>query len=86
MSKRSDERRCKTCNKLLLDEKLPICQRCSLNGRNYVFNGLKIAGGAFAAVFFAKATVNSVPSETEEKIKDKKKKNVDDEEEDEEEE
>lgn len=30
------ERKCKTCGKRLLDEKLPICLRCRLNGRNVV--------------------------------------------------
>lgn len=28
------ERRCKSCEKLLLDEKLPFCKRCALAGRN----------------------------------------------------
>ena len=41
----SDEkqRRCLTCKKLLLeDEKMPICLRCRLQGRNYAGNGVQI--------------------------------------------
>ncbi|MFG6358765.1 MAG: hypothetical protein K1W26_18385 [Acetatifactor sp.] len=34
MSKDEKERRCKFCGKLLLDEKLPFCRRCFLEGRN----------------------------------------------------
>ena len=34
MSSENTERRCKSCNKLLLDEKLPFCPRCMLEGRN----------------------------------------------------
>lgn len=34
MSKDKKERRCMTCGKLLLDEKLPLCRRCVLKGRS----------------------------------------------------
>lgn len=36
MSNENTDRRCKSCNKLLLDEKLPFCPRCMLEGRNKV--------------------------------------------------
>lgn len=36
MSNEKKERRCKSCGKLLLDEKLPFCRRCVLEGRNTV--------------------------------------------------
>ena len=53
MSNEEKERRCKSCGKLLLDEKLPYCRRCVLERRN---KGAKIGGlamtvlGAFALV------------------------------------
>ncbi len=34
MSNEEKKRRCKSCGKLLLDEKLPWCRRCRLEGRN----------------------------------------------------
>lgn len=34
MSKEEKERRCKFCGKLLIDEKVPMCKRCVLEGRN----------------------------------------------------
>lgn len=36
MSNEKKERRCKSCGKLLLDEKLPFCRRCMLEGRDTV--------------------------------------------------
>lgn len=33
MSNEEKERRCKSCGKLLLDEKLPFCRRCVLEKR-----------------------------------------------------
>ena len=33
-NKNESERRCKKCGKLLVNEKLPICKRCSLELRN----------------------------------------------------
>ena len=33
------ERKCIICGKTLLDEKLPICLRCRLEGRNLVGKG-----------------------------------------------
>lgn len=34
MDEEIKKRRCKSCKKLLLDEKLPFCKRCTLEGRN----------------------------------------------------
>ena len=51
MSNENTDRRCKSCNKLLLDEKLPICPRCMLEGRNKVGKiGGIIAGLGTAAL------------------------------------
>lgn len=36
MNNEKKERRCKVCGKLLLDEKMPFCRRCVLEGRNKV--------------------------------------------------
>ena len=36
MSNEKKERRCKSCGKLLIDEKLPFCSRCVLEGRDTV--------------------------------------------------
>jgi hypothetical protein len=36
MSNEKKERRCKSCGKLLLDEKLPFCRRCVIEGRDTV--------------------------------------------------
>lgn len=36
MSNKEKERRCKSCRKLLLDERIPFCRRCILEGRNKV--------------------------------------------------
>ena len=42
MSNEKKERRCKSCGKLLLDEKLPFCGRCVLEGCDTVgkFGGI----------------------------------------------
>lgn len=52
MSNGEKERRCKFCGKLLLDEKLPFCRRCFLEGRN-------IAGKVGGIVVVAATTVLS---------------------------
>lgn len=36
MNDETKERRCKFCGKLLISEKMPICRRCKLEGRNKV--------------------------------------------------
>lgn len=49
------ERRCKFCGKLLISEKMPICRRCKLEGRNKVGQVGGIAAGMLTAVLSAKA-------------------------------
>ena len=56
MSNEEKERRCKSCGKLLLDEKLPFCRRCVLEGRNKVG---QVGGIVAMTAFFAKALVNN---------------------------
>ena len=46
MSNEEKEQRCKSCGKLLLDEKLPFCRRCVLEGRNKILP----VGGSFGAI------------------------------------
>lgn len=41
MTKNEQERRCKSCGKLLIDEKTIWCRRCILEGRN---KGAKVGG------------------------------------------
>lgn len=57
MSNKEKERRCKSCGKLLLDEKLPFCRRCVLEGRNKAgrVGGIVVV----ATVLSAKAYMNS---------------------------
>lgn len=50
MSNEEKERRCKSCGKLLLDEKLPFCRRCVLEGRNKVGQVVGIGVGFAMAV------------------------------------
>ena len=50
MSKEEKKRRCKSCGKLLLDEKIPLCGRCVLEGRNTVVRAGSIIGSAAIAV------------------------------------
>lgn len=57
MSDEEKERRCKACGKLLLDEKMPFCRRCVLEGRNKIgqisgtlVGGLMFIGSAKAIV------------------------------------
>lgn len=58
MSKEEKERRCKSCGKLLLDEKLPFCRRCVLEGRNKARQVVGIVVGP-AAVLRAVALINN---------------------------
>ena len=59
MSKEEKERRCKSCGKLLLDEKLPFCRRCVLEGRNKVVQVGEIGGGIGMTVLSVVALVNN---------------------------
>lgn len=58
MSNGKKERRCKSCGKLLLDEKLPFCRRCVLEGRNNVGKVVSIVGG-LATTALTVALVNN---------------------------
>lgn len=59
MSKEDKERRCKSCGKLLLDEKLPFCRRCVLEGRNKAGQVGGIIVGAATTVLSAAALINN---------------------------
>jgi hypothetical protein len=60
-----EERRCKSCGKLLIDEKVPFCRRCFLEGRNKVRNVAAIAGTILLTVLSAvAATKNGSDSHT----------------------
>lgn len=63
MSKSETERRCKTCGKRLLDEKLPFCKRCILEGRNKAGQIGGILTGAVLTVFSAKQFLDSNSSD-----------------------
>ena len=44
MNEEIKERRCKSCGKKLIDEKIPFCLRCTLNGRDKTKKILGITG------------------------------------------
>lgn len=51
MSNEEKDRRCKICGKLLIDEKLPFCRRCVLEGRDKTVQvGGMVAGVATAFI------------------------------------
>lgn len=51
------ERRCKSCHKLLIDEKLPICRRCRLKGRDNAVKAVGVGVTASIGVFGVVAKV-----------------------------
>ncbi len=57
MSNKKKERRCKSCGKLLLDEKL-FCRRCVLEGRNKV-GQVGIVSGLALTVFRLFTLINN---------------------------
>ena len=59
MSSENTERRCKSCNKLLLDEKLPFCPRCMLEGRNKAVQIGGIIGGLGTTIASGLAMINN---------------------------
>lgn len=65
MSDEEKERRCKSCGKLLLDEKIPFCRRCVLEGRNKVGQVGEIVSVLAVAVFGAAALVNDDNSDAD---------------------
>ena len=58
MSNEEKERRCKTCGKLLIDERLPFCRRCVLEGRDKSAQVGGMVAGVATAFFSAKAFKN----------------------------
>lgn len=59
MKEAKQERRCLKCKKKLIDEKVPICPRCALEGTGAVKKAGKVAAGAAAgiAAFAAASTI-----------------------------
>jgi hypothetical protein len=57
------ERRCKSCGKLLLDEKLPFCSRCVLEGRNKAGKISGVVTGLAVAVLSTKSLINDNSTE-----------------------
>ena len=54
MDEKNKERRCKSCGKLLIGEKLPFCRRCTLEGRNKAGHIGVIVTGAVTMALGAK--------------------------------
>lgn len=59
MSDENKERRCKSCGKLLLDERIPFCRRCFLEGRNKVGKVGGFIGGATITILRATTLINN---------------------------
>lgn len=59
------ERRCKACGKLLIDEKLPFCRRCVLEGRNTAGKIGGVIGGAVISALSVVALVNNNSSNSD---------------------
>lgn len=59
MSKEEKERRCKSCGKLLLDEKVPMCRRCILESRNKTGQRIGIISGAILTAWSTKKIIDS---------------------------
>lgn len=55
MSEETKERKCISCGKKMLDEKLPFCLRCRLEGRNTTVKVGEIVGTIVLAAGGAKA-------------------------------
>ena len=54
MGEEAKERKCISCGKKLLDEKLPLCLRCKLEGRNTTVKVAEVVGTIVLAVGGAK--------------------------------
>lgn len=70
MSSENTGRRCKSCNKLLLGEKLPFCPRCMLEGRNKAVQIGGIIGGLGTAIASGLAMINNSDHTTDESSDD----------------
>ena len=53
------EKRCIFCRKLLLDETLPICLRCRLQGVKYTGDGIKAFGALLILAIGAKTIIDN---------------------------
>ena len=67
MSNEEKERRCKSCGKFLVDEKL-FCRRCVLEGRNKVGQIGGIVGGLAVSALSAAALINNNSNDTDGQI------------------
>ncbi|MCM1220434.1 MAG: hypothetical protein NC548_38710 [Lachnospiraceae bacterium] len=63
MNETVKERRCKSCGKLLLDEKLPFCKRCVLEGRNKAGKVGGAVSGLALAFLSTKSLINDNSNE-----------------------
>lgn len=59
MSEENKERRCISCGKLLLDEKIPVCRRCRLEGRDKAGKVGGAVGGVAMTILSASALINN---------------------------
>lgn len=60
MSKTEEkEKRCLFCGKKLIDEKIPVCLRCKLKGRNNAGRAGEIAVGVVATIGGSKALIDN---------------------------
>lgn len=57
MHDETKEGRCKFCGKLLISEKIPICRRCKLEGRNKIGQVGALTASAVTFAFSAKALI-----------------------------
>lgn len=68
MNDGTKEKRCKFCGKLLISEKMPICRRCKLEGRNKVGQAGALAASAVTFYFSAKALVGDGENDDAESV------------------
>lgn len=66
MSKKNEEKRCLVCKKILLDEKMPVCLRCKLQGRNAAGNVGKGIVGVALLISGTKAAIEQTKNNDEE--------------------
>lgn len=55
----SKEKHCLFCGKRLIDEKIPICLRCKLSGRDTAGKVTEVVGGIVIAVGGGKALMDN---------------------------
>lgn len=65
MDEEIKKRRCKSCKKLLLDEKLPFCKRCTLEGRNKAVQAVGIIIAVASPILTAVVHVNNDSNKNE---------------------